>query len=178
MQGHNANYAILTKQVKLQHEKKPVSNLLSMQSVGLEQTFMQDDTTNIDTCEATAIIKIEESDVRVKLDTGVEVNVMPKRVYDQLKKSKKKLTKTSVKLHGYGGHNIPIIGTTRLECSANDVRKSADFYVVQTKSKMILGLTSCRDMMLVKIMDELKEKSTEISTEEGNKKNIIEENVK
>ena len=35
----DANYAILTKWVKLQHEKKPVSNLLSMQSVGLEQTF-------------------------------------------------------------------------------------------------------------------------------------------
>ena len=29
-----ANYAILTKHVKLQHENKPVSNLLSMQSVG------------------------------------------------------------------------------------------------------------------------------------------------
>ena len=37
----DANYAILTKHVKLQHEKKPVSNLLSMQSVGLEQTFMK-----------------------------------------------------------------------------------------------------------------------------------------
>ena len=37
----DANYAILTKQVKQQHEKKPVSNLLSMQSVGFEQTFMK-----------------------------------------------------------------------------------------------------------------------------------------
>ena len=37
----DANYAILTKGVKLQHEKKPVSNLLSMQSVGFEQTFMK-----------------------------------------------------------------------------------------------------------------------------------------
>ena len=34
----NANYAILTKRVILQHEKKPVSNLISMQSVGFEQT--------------------------------------------------------------------------------------------------------------------------------------------
>ena len=32
------NYAILTKQANLQHEKKPVSNLKSMQSVGLQQT--------------------------------------------------------------------------------------------------------------------------------------------
>ena len=37
----DANYAILTKRVNLQHEKKPVSNLLSIQSVGFEQTFMK-----------------------------------------------------------------------------------------------------------------------------------------
>ena len=30
------NYAILTKRVKLQHEKEPVSNLKCMQSVGFE----------------------------------------------------------------------------------------------------------------------------------------------
>ena len=35
----DVNYAILAKQVKLQHEKKPVSNLKCMQSVGFEQTF-------------------------------------------------------------------------------------------------------------------------------------------
>ena len=37
----DANYAISTKRVKLQHEKKPVSNLLSMQIVASEQTFMK-----------------------------------------------------------------------------------------------------------------------------------------
>ena len=37
----DANYSILTKQVKLQHEKKPESNLLSMQSVGIEQNLIQ-----------------------------------------------------------------------------------------------------------------------------------------
>ena len=37
----DANYAILTKLVKLQDEKKPVSNLLSVQCVGFEQTFMK-----------------------------------------------------------------------------------------------------------------------------------------
>ena len=37
----DANYAILTKRVKLQHGKKPVSNLLRMQSVGFEPTFMK-----------------------------------------------------------------------------------------------------------------------------------------
>ena len=37
----DTNYAILTKLVKLQDEKKPVSNLLSMQSTGFQQTFMK-----------------------------------------------------------------------------------------------------------------------------------------
>ena len=36
----DANYAILTKWGKLQHEKKPSSNLISMKTVGFEQTFM------------------------------------------------------------------------------------------------------------------------------------------
>ena len=35
----DVNYAMLTKQVKLQHEKKHVSNLKYIQSVGFEQTF-------------------------------------------------------------------------------------------------------------------------------------------
>ena len=37
----DVNYAISTKQVQLQHEKKPLSNLISMQSVGFEQTFVK-----------------------------------------------------------------------------------------------------------------------------------------
>ena len=41
MLRQDANYTILTKRVKLQHEKKPLSNLLSIQSVGFEQTFMK-----------------------------------------------------------------------------------------------------------------------------------------
>ena len=37
----DANDAIFTKLVKLQHENKPVSNLISMQSAGFEQKFMK-----------------------------------------------------------------------------------------------------------------------------------------
>ena len=36
----DANYAILIKLVKVLAEKKPALNLLSMQSVGFEQKFM------------------------------------------------------------------------------------------------------------------------------------------
>ena len=35
----DTDYPILTKRVKLQHEKKPVLNLKSIESVGFEQTL-------------------------------------------------------------------------------------------------------------------------------------------
>ena len=41
MQGQVQNYATLTKRVKPQHEKKPVSNLKRMQSEGFEQMSMK-----------------------------------------------------------------------------------------------------------------------------------------
>ena len=34
----STNYVILTKRIKVQHEKTPESNLKSMQTVGFEQT--------------------------------------------------------------------------------------------------------------------------------------------
>ena len=37
----DANCVTLTKRIKLQHEKKTVSNLLSRQSVGFDQKFMK-----------------------------------------------------------------------------------------------------------------------------------------
>ena len=46
--------------------------------------------------------------------------------------------------------------------------------MTQTKSNAILGLKSCRDIMLVKIIDELNEKDTYDKYQE----NIIEGNVK
>ena len=65
-------------------------------------TITEVDTINVHACEATSTIKIEGSDERVKLDTRAKVNILPKRVCDQLKNNNKKIIKTSVKLHGYG----------------------------------------------------------------------------
>ena len=35
------NYVVLTKQIKVEHQKKLVSNLKSMQIIGFEQTSMK-----------------------------------------------------------------------------------------------------------------------------------------
>lgn len=48
------------------------------------ETITENEMALIHTCEATAAIDIEGFDVKVKLDTETEANVMPKRVYDHL----------------------------------------------------------------------------------------------
>ena len=49
--------------------------------------------------------------------------------------------------------------------------------MAQTKSKTILGLKSGRDIILVKTINEVDEKSADKNTDEENQNNIIEENV-
>ena len=49
--------------------------------------------------------------------------------------------------------------------------------MAQTKSKTILGLKSGRDIILVKTINEVDEKSADKNSDEENQKNIIEENV-
>ena len=56
----------------------------SMKQEHVIETITENEMALIHTCEATAAIDIEAFDVKVKLDTETEANVMPKRVYDHL----------------------------------------------------------------------------------------------
>ena len=53
--------------------------------------------------EALATLKINNKKVKVKLDTGAEVNVMLVRVFKQMKDGHVKMERTKTKLCGYGG---------------------------------------------------------------------------
>ena len=53
--------------------------------------------------EALAILKINNKKVKVKLDTGAEVNVMLMRVFKQMEDGHVKIERTKTSLCGYGG---------------------------------------------------------------------------
>ena len=55
--------------------------------------------------EALAILKISNKKVKVKLDTGTEVNVMPMRVFKQIEDG-----------HGYGGTSVPVEVKIKVMC--------------------------------------------------------------
>ena len=106
--------------------------------------------------EATLVMKMNDTNVRIKLDTGVEVNVMPTRVFSQIANTED-IEQSNVKLKGYGGSAILAIGESFIRCVYNNIYKDIKFYIVESSRKTSLGLGSCQDFKLIKIMDEIKQ---------------------
>ena len=63
--------------------------------------------------------------LKAKQDTGAQINVLSKTVFQTLKKKNEKLPlypKTCVKLVGYGNKSINYLGTTKIDCSHNGTK--------------------------------------------------------
>ena len=107
--------------------------------------------------EALAVVNILDCSVRVKLDTGAEVNVMPERVYQQLVANEDvsknaQLRETAVKLTGYGGAQIPVKGTCMLPCSYKTQQIVSEFFIVETNNRTVLSLETCKQLNLIRVM--------------------------
>ena len=110
--------------------------------------------------EATVIIQVEDCNVKMKIDTGAEVDVMPLRVFKQLNnrcKEQLRLNPTNMKLLGYGGSEIMVLGKCNTKCKAKDKEIVTDFYVVETDSRTVLGFQSCKALNLIKVMCSVEE---------------------
>ncbi len=102
------------------------------------------------------------SNVRFKLDTGAQVNMLPNSQYDKLLR-RPKLKSTKVKLTAYNGTNIPVVG----RCIARIAhKKSRDvpvmFVVAETSSPPILGLSTCENLNLIKRVMMVKSKEENV----------------
>ena len=87
--------------------------------------------------EAFVVIEINKKKVRVKLDTGAEVNVMPIRVFQQIQNNIK-LEKTPTRLCAYDGASIPLEGKIKALCEFNVIKEICYFYVVKLTVKQHL----------------------------------------
>ena len=103
---------------------------------------------------------MDDKNVRIKLGTRSNVNVMATRVFSQMANTED-TEHSNVKLKGHGGSKIPIIGESSIRCAYNNVYKDVKFYIVESLSKRALGLELCQDFKLVKIMDKIKDSSSE-----------------
>ena len=114
-----------------------------MTKKGHEASTKSDDDFMIETVEAAlkekstkalAILKINNKKVKVKLDTGAEVNVMLMRVFKQIEDGHVKMKRTKTKLCGYGGTSIPVKGKIKVMCEFRDAKQKSEFYVAKIDS--------------------------------------------
>ena len=96
--------------------------------------------------------------VQIKQDTGAEVNMISKCVFDRLSNGTTRntvlLNKTkTVKISGHGENSIEYIGTCVFKVSHNNQHRDVLFFITNVNdAKVILGTKSCQEFNLVKIV--------------------------
>ena len=106
--------------------------------------------------EAFVIAKINNKKVKVKLDTGAEVNVMLLRICKQIETEAVQMRKIATKLCGYGGTNIPVIGKITMKCKLRDAKEQLEFYIVIIDSERVLSLQIWKLLRIMQILNEVK----------------------
>lgn len=94
--------------------------------------------------------------VKFKVDTGSQVNIINTDVLDLLDIDQHNLVRTNHKLTSYTGQALKILGKCTLQCIYKNNHYDLQFYVVDAKSTCILGLSSSVDLNVVKITDEIR----------------------
>ena len=93
--------------------------------------------------------ELENINVQFKVDTGAQANVLPLSLYKKHFESDRSLSRSNVKLTGYGGGNIPVSGEVNLNCKFQNNNVNSKFIVVPLEVKPVLGLHTSYQLGLV-----------------------------
>ncbi|GFT64889.1 transposon Tf2-9 polyprotein [Nephila pilipes] len=92
-------------------------------------------------------------DVNFKLDTDAEVNILHLYILNMFK-VKPKLSETNFSLTTYGNFKLKPDDSVLINCSTNKLKNvPLLFYVVNVKSKPLLGLKCCKELKLIERID-------------------------
>lgn len=95
----------------------------------------------------------DKTPIKFKLDTGSQVNIIPKQVLNSLGLSHMyDLKQTDQKLSAYNGNPLRSLGCFELNCTYKGQSQSLTFHVVETTSFPILGMRACLDFVLIKLV--------------------------
>lgn len=98
------------------------------------------------------ILSTNGTEVKYKLDTGAEANVISISDIKKLYKSPK-INPTKAKLSAYNGTSIPVVGCSILSLKVNDRCFPVLFIVSEKSFPAIIGLRSCTRLNLIKRID-------------------------
>ena len=86
-----------------------------------------------------------------KVDTGAQLNLLPYSLYKRLI-NPPRLYPPTYALYSYGNTPINAKGLTTLECTYRNIQYHLPFHVVDARGAIILGLPTCKDMSLIKLL--------------------------
>ncbi|KAK2706032.1 hypothetical protein QYM36_016153, partial [Artemia franciscana] len=129
------------------------SEAISETADDTDEVFLYTIQNNTREDEAFAELSIEgQMCIKFKIDTGAQVNVLPLQYYTKLP-IKPGLIKGNHKLTSYCGSAIPYAGISLLTCRYKDGKtQSHAFYIVRSNTTPIVGLKSCKDLELIKLI--------------------------
>ena len=118
----------------------------SPHSIGTSVCSVNDDVADL---EWTAHLQTNGTLVKYKLDTGSQVNLLPKSVYLRLR-SKPQLHPANIKLTAYNGTSIPVARKCILYLTNHDHNSIPTLFIIaETNSVPIIGLTTCKKLNLI-----------------------------
>ncbi|CAB4018481.1 Hypothetical predicted protein [Paramuricea clavata] len=109
-------------------------------------------------------------DIPFKIDTGAQVNVLPKKLYNKLN-PRPRIKQTSTKLSAYNGSSIPVHGKCIVPIQYKGQKHHLLFIVVASQTTPILGLATSERLNLIKRVYKI----TDTNIEEAYSSNISEE---
>ncbi|CAI9722692.1 Hypothetical predicted protein [Octopus vulgaris] len=132
--------------------------------------------------EAYTTIRIEKKagrkrtniDLRLKIDTGAQSDILPVSLYKKMfpvnmteddRVRKGILTPSDVVLTAYGGTRIPQLGKATIRGTHKKKRIECTFYVTRTEGPAILGLDTCRRLNIVSVNAEVKAAPSRIDSD-------------
>ena len=114
--------------------------------------------------EVYSIIKINDHNVKLKVDTGARCNVMPLELFKQIRRSERIDNSCPVQLVSYSGDYIQTLGETVFKGSFAGKTHNLKFHIVDKAAKPLLGLQDSLGLQLIEIKEVEEVKSVQVAS--------------
>ena len=97
--------------------------------------------------------------VTCKLDTGADANIIPYNTLNTLVlDARMRLKPSTVRLIAFGNNQVSQLGVIDLDVTNKGITQKHEFYVTNTNGPVILGLSTCSDLNLITVNNEVKKR--------------------
>jgi hypothetical protein len=109
----------------------------------------------IDSMQWHQLLIINNHNVKFKIDTGANINVLPMYILEKIQINTSLISKSRLEISAYGGFQFVAKGIIVLDCKYKNKFHKIHFIVANVTSEPVLGLQTCIDLQLIKRIDNI-----------------------